>query len=251
MRKDTIDINKLKDLVDSGKSYKEISLIMGFTKSSLCRCYTKNFGIKKDRAISYRQKLIITSVQKEIIFGSLLGDMCLVQHVKNIRGSECHSIKQEEYIAYKHSLLSGLCGKLIDTTTTIDGKVYKKKQFTIRPNLNLWEFYNMFYFGENHKKRIPFNLNMLTPRAIAFWFMDDGFLIKSKNSQELGFSTCCFTLEDLLRLQQFLDHTYKIKTIIRKNFYLIVRVNSCKLLADLIKPYMIESMYYKLGKYLN
>lgn len=244
--RNVIDKQQLKELVDNGKSYKEISEILHYNETSLCRCYTKNFGKRLDRAASYRQKIDITKEQEEIIFGSLLGDMCIVKHVKTYRGSECHSVKQVPYIEYKYNLLRPLCGKLLDSTTTIKGKTYYKKQFVLRPNLNLAKFYNMFYINENLKKDVPYDLSLLTPRAIAFWFMDDGFHVTNKNNI-LGFSTCSFSLEGLMRLQSYLKITYNIDTIIRKNFYLIVRTNSYQILYNLIRPYIIPSMLYKLG----
>ena len=244
--RNVIDKQQLKELVDNGKSYKEISEILHCNETSLCRCYTKNFGKRLDGAASYRQKIDITKEQEEIIFGSLLGDMCITKHVKTYRGLECHSIKQLHYIEYKHNLLKSLCGKLLDTTTIIKNKTYYKKQFVLRPNLNLEKFYNMFYIKENLKKDVPYNLSLLTPRAIAFWFMDDGFHVTNKNNI-LGFSTCSFSLEGLIRLQNYLKTTYNIDTIIRKNFYLIVRTNSYQTLYNLIKPYIIPSMLYKLG----
>ena len=246
MRKDIIDKQLLKKLVDEGNSYKDISKIMGYRESSLCRCYTKNFGIKPDRAISYRQKIEISEEQKEILFGSLMGDMFIGKHTKTYRGTETHSIKQESYIKYKHSLLSPLCGKLRDEKTVLKNKIYYKMSFTLRPNLNLKPFYDMFYIGENNKKDVPYNLSLLTPRAIAFWFMDDGFKITNKNNL-LGFSTCSFSMDGLLRLQKYLFETFNIDTIIRKNFYLIVRACSYNTFCTLIKPYIIPSMLYKLG----
>ena len=241
-----IDVQTLKKFVEEGKSYEEISKIMKFRESSLCRCYTKNFGVRKDRGASYRQRLTITREQEEIIFGSLLGDMCIAKHANNYRGLETHSVKQEAYIKYKQALLYPLCGVLLDAKTKIGDKIYNKKMFSIRPNLNLKKFYEMFYYRENHKKDVPKNLSLLTPRAIAFWFMDDGFHV-SNSKKSLGFSTCSFSLEGLLRLQKYFSKVFKIDTIIRKNFYLIIRANSYETFCNLVKPYIIPSMLYKLG----
>lgn len=245
-----IDTQRLKELIDQNKTYEEISKIMGFNETSLCRHYTKHFGKKEDRASAYRQRLPITQEQKEIIFGSLLGDMCVSKHVKNYRGLEAHSLKQEDYLEYKRNLLSPLSGTTIKETRIISNKPYHSVKFALRPNLNLEELYNSFYIGENHKKDVPYDLSLLTPRAIAFWFMDDGFAV-THGKRLLGFSTCAFSLEGLQRLQNYLQSTYNIETIIRKNFYLIVKAKDGKKLAEMIKPYMIESMYYKLGRHLD
>ena len=77
--------------------------------------------------------------------------------------------------------------------------------------------------------------------------MDDGFLLDNGHSKTLGFSTCNFSLDGLLRIQKYLKETYNIETIIRKNFYLIVKKSSAMLLKNLISDYIIDSMKYKVS----
>ena len=250
MRK-IIDKDLVKKLYDEGKSYEEISKILGFSTSSIGRCYRKNFGILKDRSRNVRQSIQLTQDQKEILFGGLLGDFCIVKHVKNYRGAVNHSIKQESYAKFLHSKLKPLVGQFRYIKVKTNNKIYDECQFTIRPNLQLESFYNCFYKDFSGKKDVPYDLTLLTPLAIAVWFMDDGFLINNGYSQTLGFSTCSFSLDGLIRLQDYLKSKYNIDTIIRKNFYLIVRQKSAQKLASLIQPYMIEKMYYKLGIYKN
>lgn len=248
MRK-IIDKDLVKKLYDEGKSYEEISKILGFSIASIGRCYRKNFGILEDRSRNVRQNIQLTQTQKEILFGGLLGDFCIVKHVKNYRGAVVHSIKQENYAKFLHSKLKSIVGQLRCIKVKANNKIYDECQFTLRPNLQLESFYNNFYNDFNGKKDVPYDLSLLTPLAIAIWFMDDGFLINNGHSQTLGFSTCSFSLEGLVRLQNYLKTKYDIDTIIRKNFYLIVRQKDAQKLASLIQPYIIEEMYYKLGIY--
>lgn len=251
MSRKLIDKHQVKKLYDDGKSYEEIGKILNFSTSSIGRCYRKHYGNLKDRSRNVRQSLDISQIQKEILFGTILGDCCIVRHNKSYRGCISHSIKQEIYAKHLHSSLNNLVGKFRYIKVLIKNQIYDECQFTLRPNLNLDYFYNKFYDDFNDKKDIPYDLSLLTPRAIAFWFMDDGFLLDNGHSQTLGFSTCSFSLDGLYRLQQFLLKTYNIETIIRKNFYLIVRRNSAQKLVDIIYPYIINTMHYKLGKYTN
>ena len=248
MRK-IIDKDLVKKLYDEGKSYKEIAEILGFSIPSIGRCYRKNFGNLKDRSRNVRQNIPLTQEQKEILFGGLLGDFCIVKHIMNYRGAINHSIKQENYAKFLHLKLNSLVGRFRYIKVKVNNKIYDECQFTLRPNLQLESFYNSFYKDFNGKKDVPYDLSLLTPLAIAIWFMDDGFLINNGHSQTLGFSTCNFTLEGLLRLQNYLKITYNIDTIIRKNFYLIVKKKDSQKLVSLIQPYMIIEMYYKLGIY--
>lgn len=247
--KRNIDKDIVKELYDSGKSYEEIAQLLGFTKQSIGRCYRKHFGLLEDRSRDVRQRINLTDKQKEILFGGLLGDFSIVRHIKNYRGCISHSVKQETYARFIHEKLNPLVGLFRYTKVKAGNKIYDECQFTIRPNLDLENFYNQFYGDFGGKKDVPYDLSLLTPLALSIWFMDDGFLIDNGHSQTLGFSTCSFTLEGLIRLQNYLKETYDIDTIIRKNFYLVVRRKDAQKLATLIKPHIIPTMLYKLGKY--
>lgn len=234
-------------LFKEGKSYEQIAKIVGVATSSIGRFCRKHYGILEDRGKSTRQSIQLTQKQQEILFGGLLGDVCLQKHIKNYRGNIIHSIKQLEYAQYLHQELNNISGFFRYIKVKANNKIYDECQFTIKPNLCLKQLYNSFYNDFNGKKDVPYNLTLLTPLAIAIWFMDDGFLLNNGHSKTLGFSTCSFSLEGLLRLQKYLEDTYNIKTIIRKNFYLIVKRESAATLKNLINPYIIGSMKYKVA----
>lgn len=57
----------------------------------------------------------LSFLQKQLLFGSLLGDGSIVkgEEDKNCRFSEVHSIKQKEYLLFKHKKLQPYSGKFI------------------------------------------------------------------------------------------------------------------------------------------
>lgn len=234
-------------LIQEGKTYDEIASVIGVTRNSIGRFCRKHYGLLQDRGKSTRQSIIISSKQKEILFGGLLGDICIKKHNKNYRGHIVHSIKQIEYAQYLHNELSNISGIFRFIKVKIKDRSYDECQFALRPNLELESLYKSFYEDFKGKKDVPYNLDLLTPLSIAVWFMDDGFLLDNGHSKSLGFSTCSFSLEGLLRLQKKLEETYNVKTIIRKNFYLIVKRESAITLKNIIEPYIIDSMKYKIA----
>jgi hypothetical protein len=240
-----------KEIVDSllkeEKTYSEIAQIIGVTRSSIGRFCRKHYGCLEDRGKFTRQSIDITITQKQILFGGLLGDFCLTSYNKTFRGTVNHSIKQIEYAKYLHNSLNNITGIFREIKVKANNKIYDECSFTIKPNIQLESFYNSFYKNFRGRKDVPYDLSLLTPLAISIWFMDDGFLLDNGHSKTLGFSTCSFSLEGLLRLQKFLKETYNIETIIRKNFYLIVKRSSAFILRDLISPYIIDSMKYKIA----
>ena len=187
-------------LVLKGKSYKEIIELTGFGKSAVYTYCWKKYGKLIDRNKSRRNILEITAEQKEILFGTLLGDGN-IQKVKNsYQGRTNHSKNQQKYCEYKQQLLQSLTYDVKFTTKTLKGysKTYEQCYFCLRPNENLKELHVQFY--GNGKKDIPNSLELLTPRAMAIWFMDDG---TASSKCSISIATCSFSLEGLCRLQLF------------------------------------------------
>lgn len=247
MKRIRIEKNIVDSLLKEGKNYTEIAQIIGVTRNSIGRFCRKHYGCLTDRGKATRQSIPISDIEQQILFGGLLGDFCVSPHNKTFRGAVCHSIKQIEYAKYLHNTLNNITGMFRYIKVKANNKIYDECSFTIKPNIQLETLYNSFYGDFGGKKDVPYDLSLLTPLAISIWFMDDGFLLNNGHSKTLGFSTCSFSLEGLLRLQKFLKEQYNVETIIRKNFYLIVRRSSALTLCNLISPYIIDSMKYKIA----
>jgi hypothetical protein len=90
--------------------------------------------------------------------------------------------------------------------------------------------------------------NYLTPLALAVWFMNDG----SKIGQGARIATNCFSLEEIEFLSLILKNKFNLDTAPNlagknKGYILYIKKNSMGTLSKLIKPYMIDSMLYKLN----
>jgi LAGLIDADG DNA endonuclease family len=109
----------------------------------------------------------------------------------------------------------------------------------------------MFYkvVDNKLKKIIPLNIeNYLTPLALAIWFMNDG----SKFNNSVKIVTNCFTYEEISYLCIILKNKYNLTVTLnksKKNIIIYIHENSMFLFSNLIKPYMLPSLYYKLGDY--
>ena len=80
------------------------------------------------------------------------------------------------------------------------------------------------------------------PIALAYWFMDDG-----TNSGQIA--TNCFSFEEVKLLSNWLENKFGIITTIHKNLrdYTLYIVASSRFeFENLISPYIIPSMKYKL-----
>jgi len=98
-------------------------------------------------------------------------------------------------------------------------------------------------------KIIPLNIEeYLTPLALAIWFMDNG----SKIGKGAKIATNCFTYNEILFLIEVLYKKYNIKSSIisggiNKGYSLYISTTSMSIFIEIIKPFMLPSLYYKLG----
>ncbi len=173
--------------VDRDKTSYEIADIYKCNRSTIIR-RLKKIGIpikrhKRKYSNFYKQKL--TTYQKEILYGSILGDGCIHYHhdgINSCRYIETHSEKQFEYLKWKMEKLDNFIS--VKKPYRVDNS--KNNSFgngiSYRFNTVLHSEFSIlrdkFYNGEG-KKYVP--LFKLTPLSFAIWYYDDGSIDKRGN----------------------------------------------------------------------
>ena len=195
----------------------------------------------------------LNSIMYEIIFGSLLGDGCLIKHRKNAYFKLKLSIRQLSYLLY---VFKDLCyitnsypkleiGKRNDTITF--GIYFLTRQ------LNCLENLHKIWYDKKIKILPPLDILYfsLTPRAIAHWIMRDG----SFRDHGLTLYTNNFTIQEVNTLISILRYKYGISCNLhlKKGNYRIyptiyITAKGLKTLKPLIIMYIHSSILYKLGK---
>lgn len=97
-------------------------------------------------------------------------------------------------------------------------------------------------------------LNKLTPLGLATWFMDDGTTgINNRNYPQLFISTCSYPMVDNQIIRSYFLENYGIEIKIHGGKYPRLYFNkpNAKKLVEIIKPYIIPSMQYKLRYFLQ
>jgi LAGLIDADG DNA endonuclease family len=125
-------------------------------------------------------------------------------------------------------------------------KIYSAISFTTMqlPCFNV--FREMFYIS--NVKTVPNNIyELLTPKGLAFWIMDDG----SRQGDGLHISVYAFSNKDVDKLMFTLQDKFNIKCSIHYNRDKKPRIYIFKESMDnlkfLVTPYFIKEMLYKLG----
>jgi LAGLIDADG DNA endonuclease family/NADH-Ubiquinone oxidoreductase (complex I), chain 5 N-terminus len=257
------ELNCLKWILNLNFKYSDLdeSNVLGlFLSLALNRRYFHIDGkINSNKRIGPHNVEII-----QVIIGSLLGDGHLEKRNKSI-GTRLiieQTNNNVEYLMwlYNYFYKQGYC-------TSLKPKLFKriKKKNTVYfgVKFNTYTFssfnwiHNLFYkINKNGRyiKIVPisFLYDNLSPLALAVWFMDDG----SKLGSGFKIATNCFELSELKELCKLLFEKYNLDCTIHSNkvkekltWTLYIKKNSAGSFANLIEPFMLNSMKYKLGIY--
>jgi hypothetical protein len=191
---------------------------------------------------------------KDILVGILLGDAHIVRRSSTANSRLVYAqtaVAHKEYFDYVHSFFISFCTKdyLPQLRTVRDNrtkKIYSAISFTTMqlPCFNV--FKEMFYIS--NVKIVPNNIyELLTPRGLAFWIMDDG----SRQGAGLHLSVYAFSNQDVDKLMFTLQDKFNLRCSIHYNRdnkpRIYVFKESMDTLIPLVTPYFLEKMLYKLG----
>jgi len=254
MKSKDLDKNILTDLyLTKRKTAYEIAEILQVSRYTVVR-YLKKYQISinpKQRKYELLKEVPLTSEQKEMIIGTVLGDGCIAPHGRRNKSYRLligHCEKQKELVLYKKAILGNLVNNIRKQKThnsimycfhTITHKEFKR-------------IYDLFYV--NGKKKITDELSLyLTPRSLAFWIMDDGSNNITKYNVNLRLHTEGFTEEDNIKLQSILKTNFNLRSKVckfnrdnKEYCYLSFNKENTIKMSNLVEQYFTESMKYKL-----
>lgn len=128
-------------------------------------------------------------------------------------------------------------------------------EFRIKAHPYFNKIYNFFYDDNRHRKIYRKTLEWLTPVGLANWYMSDGYIClvgKTKGiirSRRMDICTDRYYKEDVELMASFLKSKFNlnVSTVQRNNTYrLRINKTSYEDFINLIYPYIIPSMYYKI-----
>ena len=186
-----------------------------------------------------------------VLVGSLLGDAFGEREKSGgVRFRFRQSVVRKDYIFWLHNFLHtrGYCSGLLPViyTQKTGDKVLDYYRFGTYRFTSLMWLYKTFY-NHDKKKVIPANIaDLLTPLALAIWIMDDGTWKKPG----VRIATDCYKKEEVELLTSALYTKFNLNCSLHKNkdnYLLYIKQESMPLLKELVLPYMVPSMHYKLG----
>lgn len=212
--------------------------------------------MRSNKIENYKQSLRLSTLQRDVLVGTLLGDGCLETQNKGktYRLKIEHSIKQKDYVDWKYLVFKDWVLTQPQVKKHLSFGAIRENYFFSTISHGSLRFYGQqFYQGK--EKIIPKLIKkLLTPRALAIWFMDDGS-IKSDQHRALIIHSQSFTQNDLKKVIEVLKNQYGVETILRKcqdgnSFGLYITSKTVNIFINLIREYFLPSMVYKLGNKL-
>ena len=192
-----------------------------------------------------RGTLSLTSIQRAVLIGSVLGDGCLSYNRRegriNSRLQIAHSVKQRPYVLWKYQIFSDWVlspPKYVSANNSWRFRTLSHPEFTA--------VHKLFY--RDSRKIIPLNINsiFIEPMSLAIWIMDDGF---RKGEKGLSLSTHCFSIEEIELLRSCLYKNFLLETTIHwdgKGHEIHFPSRMASKLLDFVGKIILPTMQYKL-----
>lgn len=122
-------------------------------------------------------------------------------------------------------------------------KIYSSIKFQTL-SLACFNIYRELFYDLKGKKIIPINIQeLLSPKGLAYWFMQDGY----KSKKGLYSCTESFSLSEIKRLIFILKSKFDIKCSyhsVTNGYRIYIFSTSTIKFKELVKPYFIEHFYY-------
>jgi recombination protein RecA len=205
---------------------------------------------------AYKRTLKLSDVQRSILVGTVLGD----GHLETQNGRKTFRLKIEHSASQKF-YTDWLYEQLHDWVRTpiamkhknVAGKTVIHYLFQTL-SVAQFRFYGLQFYDTDGKKRAPKIIKrLLTPLAMAVWFMDDGSA-KSKYHRAVILNTHCFSKSDIFKLQAALVQRYGIETKIRPQSegpQILITGEHARTFMEIVAPYMLPNFSYKFGALVN
>ena len=240
----TIDIYKFKKMVEENYSKSEIARTFNFSRKKVVRIMNKE-NIQREDAWTKKYDFVLNDFQKQVLYGTLLGDACLFKYPTSKYPSLLiyHSISQKEYVKLKLKIFKNFVySKRVKEVKRERGR---RVHFRTCCHKEFDEIHKMFYSNKVKKVNEKI-LNLLTPISLAFWFSDDGSRCKHRG---LAIHTNSFSYEEVELICSWFYEKFEIKCNPQKraeNQWVVFFSNkTSEKFVNMILPFTHKTMRYK------
>jgi recombination protein RecA len=194
---------------------------------------------------SSRSALGLSQKQQAVLAGTLLGDGCLVRHGRNCRLFIKQKAAHRSLVEFKYEVFRDFVSMRIhEFDQRLGAKRYPCMQFVTRTNALFNEWRDRFY--RDGRKVVPIDVaRLLSPLAMAVWFMDDG----AADFAGATLQTHNFMPEEVDVLADAVRERFDLAVSSRANRgkrILYVKAAEMDRLREVVEPYLLPEFTYKL-----
>lgn len=201
---------------------------------------------------------MLNSLQKEVLAGCSLGDISFDYQISGkARFQMCQSVKYKTYLLHKYEMFKDLVKS--EPKVKDEKRKYPSIYFNTMLDEDIGSFAKMF-FSENIRG-VPQNIEeLITPRSLAYWFMDDG-TSQYPNSQRLknkkSYVILCtdrYSEKDVDLLISMLKNKFQINSkkktspSMEGRIRIYIGTGEADKFFDIIEPFMFADMMYKIKR---
>lgn len=246
------EINNILERFDAGETVCKIAQDYDFSGPAISRLLRANNRVPDCSSKRYDiiRETPLNKQQKQFIIGHLLGDGCLYRDGKNstFKMTVAQCKKQELYFHWKVAMMDPFINCWRESVDKRDNSIMLQTTTICHKELNR---YAQMFYGEDRIKIVPKDIaNHMTALSLAVWIMDDGNLNSGVN---MRIATMSFTYDENVLLQGVLYSLFDIRSKVmgfkykgKQYWQLTLNKDNTQKLSDLIRPYVIESMSYKI-----
>lgn len=194
------------------------------------------------------------------LVGMVLGDGTI--NVTNGKRELCvaHGLQQRDYCEHKAARVRQILGGQFTVREYANGPSGAYRCVKFCSSHAYWSTLRSLLYPNGRKTFTRRALDMLTDEGIALWYMDDGHARVWVNSNgwvssvSTDIATMCSKAECLV-IAEYFREVHQIEWAIRcrktsaddRAFYLSCNTTNSREFANLVRPYIIPSMLYKLS----
>lgn len=196
--------------------------------------------------------------KKSILISLVLGDGHISKRGKGNCLQITHSAKQKEYFEYKRNLIAKLLNCSLPGVYHREDA--KHNEYSMNKSHRYFRVLRNWLYKDGEKRFSKNILKYIDAQGLAIWFMDDGThsINRRKTTGSImshTFKLYTFTnLEDTENIiemfkNNFGINVYKLKYIKKDGstvYYLQWKTREGRKFCDLVRPYIIPSMQYKI-----
>lgn len=259
-----LDKNELiEKYINEGLSQKKVADYFNVSVDTVVR-NLKEYNIESHKLGSWSQSNIVklNEMQKNYLYGAMLGDGCLSKAKNGKNAQFTYVSKSKQHVEFvstpfmEYSCNSGIVK--YDYFDKRTDKIYTRYTFRTITDKGFTDDYNLWY--KDGIKHIPENL-ILNPTICLIWYIGDGGLNNTNRSQSIKLSTQCFEKEEqeeilIPQLSQFkakLSKADKSKANNEQQYFIYIPHKYIKDFLDYIGECPFDDYKYKwnLKEYKN